>query len=119
RRREGRPNPYKVKRNLPLCGPLLRDRALADLLELFACSDGRRASRRRAGARGPSGPEYLIRPCEHRIGLARAVALPWVASAYEPQSAHTERTNKPATSASPIRFRRIDLHRLYGEIAAS
>src|SRR5947208_12197900 len=50
RKREGRRNHYNVKRHLPLRDPLLRNRKLADLLELFAGSDG--ASRRRAEARG-------------------------------------------------------------------
>jgi len=54
RRREGRRNPYKVKRNLPVRGPLLLDRTLADLLELFAGSDGREHVSRRGEQAGLS-----------------------------------------------------------------
>jgi MarR family len=50
RKREGRRNHYKVKSHLPLRDPLLRDRKLADVLELFVGSDGRGAS----NGRGPS-----------------------------------------------------------------
>ena len=40
RERVGRRNRYRVKKNLPLREPLLRDRNVADLLHLFAGSDG-------------------------------------------------------------------------------
>ena len=48
RSRRGRRNHYKVKRHLALRDPMLRDRKLADLLELFAGSDGRVATKRGA-----------------------------------------------------------------------
>ncbi len=46
RTRQGRRNHYRVKTNLSLRHPLLRDRKLADLLELFADPDrgGKRAT---------------------------------------------------------------------------
>jgi hypothetical protein len=52
RRREGRRNHYTVRSHRPLRAPLVRDRKVADLLEIFAGSDGRGASRRGAS---PSG----------------------------------------------------------------
>jgi DNA-binding MarR family transcriptional regulator len=53
RKREGRRNRYKVRSHLPLRASLVRDRKVADLLELFADSDG--GATRRAAA--PSGPK--------------------------------------------------------------
>jgi MarR family len=50
RKRQGRRNHYEVKRNMPLRAPLIRHRKVADLLELYADSDGRGPSRRRAAA---------------------------------------------------------------------
>src|SRR5690349_15156086 len=40
RARKGRRNHYEVRAHLPLQDPLLRDRKLADLLELFSGRDG-------------------------------------------------------------------------------
>src|SRR4051794_13385586 len=48
REKKGRRNHYAVKSHMPLRDPLVRDRKIADLLELFAGSDGRGPSRRRA-----------------------------------------------------------------------
>jgi predicted transcriptional regulator len=44
RKRQGRRNHYKVNSELPLRAPMVRDRKLADLLELLAGPDGARAS---------------------------------------------------------------------------
>jgi hypothetical protein len=54
RKRQGRRSHYDVKTQLPLRDPLLRDRKLAHLLELFAGSDGHGAGKR--GVKGKIGP---------------------------------------------------------------
>jgi MarR family len=43
RKRDGRRNHYEVNSDLPLPAPVVRDRKLSDLLELFAASDGQGA----------------------------------------------------------------------------
>jgi len=53
RSREGRRNHYKVRSHLPLRAPLVRDRKVADLLELFAGSNGGSSTKRGAAASRP------------------------------------------------------------------
>jgi hypothetical protein len=55
RKRVGRRNHYEIKRDLPLRDPLLRDRKLADLMELLVDSNGRAPNKRGAAKRGGSG----------------------------------------------------------------
>src|SRR4051794_19228602 len=57
RKRVGRRNHYEVKRHLPLRDPLLRDRKLADLMELLVDSNGRAPNKRGAAKRGGSRPQ--------------------------------------------------------------
>jgi DNA-binding Lrp family transcriptional regulator len=51
RRRVGRRNRYQVKTHLPLRSPLVRDRRVADLLELFGGSDDQDMHKRGAQAK--------------------------------------------------------------------